>query len=370
MTAGKEYGRNEKDLVYLLKCALNGIPADVQRVSGMDLDAVYEAAKNHMVSAAAAFALESAGIKNPQFSTAMASSIRKAIAYDYERKRIVEAFTAHSIRYMLLKGCVLQSYYPRYGMREMIDNDILVDASRMDDIQKIMQDLGYEPEQTGLWKSIDVSYTKKPFFHFEMHTSLFEQDINRSVYEYYEHVWDRLKADGCAYRFTDEDFYCYLCAHDSKHYRTTGITLRSAMDIYIFLRRKDKLDLPRIEEELQKTGILSYEQKMRRLAFSLFGGEEMTPESETLLGEILSSAEKTRTQNRIEKHVDEQGRLAYTLHRIFLPMESIRTHYPLFYEHKALLVFLPVYRLWRGATKRRSVLKEELSALFKRTRKK
>ena len=362
--AGKVYGKNEKDLVYLLECALNGIQADVNRISTMDLDAVYETAQKHMVSAAAAIALENAGTKNPRFSAALASSLRRTIAYDYERKRIFACLADHRIRYMPLKGSVIQFDYPRYGMREMIDNDILVDAARTDDVQTIMENLGYERKETGLWKSTDVSYTKKPFFNFEMHASLFEQDD--PLYSCYENVWNKLIADGCAYSFRDEDFYCYLCAHDYKHYSTTGTSLRSLMDVYVFLSGKTGLDMLYMEEELRKTGILSYEQRMRSLAFTLFGQEEMTQDSEALLEEILLSAVRSRSQNRIEKNISGQGKLNYTLHRIFLPLETVRTHYPFFYEHRSMLAFLPVYRLWRGVTKRRGVLKDELRALFGR----
>ena len=47
-----------KDLIYLLSCAVHETAPDPQRCASMDLPSVYRLAEEHMLSAAAAFALE------------------------------------------------------------------------------------------------------------------------------------------------------------------------------------------------------------------------------------------------------------------------------------------------------------------------
>ena len=48
----------------------------------MDLDAVYALASKHMLSAAAAMALESAGLKDERSSKAIGSAMRRAVIFD------------------------------------------------------------------------------------------------------------------------------------------------------------------------------------------------------------------------------------------------------------------------------------------------
>ena len=69
--------RSAESLVYLVSCAVNGAVPDAGRVSAMDLKAVYDTAGRHMLRAAAAAALSSAGVRDPDFTEAYAKAVRK-----------------------------------------------------------------------------------------------------------------------------------------------------------------------------------------------------------------------------------------------------------------------------------------------------
>ena len=131
-----------REVIYLVSCVLNERIPDAARVDAMDLGEVYRAASNHSLAVLAATALESAGVRDDAFVQAKGKAIRKAVLFNLERAAILEKLEAAGIWYMPLKGAILQDYYPDLGLRQMSDNDILVDLSRMDDIKAVMAGLG------------------------------------------------------------------------------------------------------------------------------------------------------------------------------------------------------------------------------------
>lgn len=79
-------------------------------------------------------------------------------------------------------------------IREMTDNDILVDSSRMDEVVQIMKRLGYSGGE--YQKDHDVVFTKPPSLVFEMHNRLFcRKKIWKSIFRF----------------FTDINSYYLLC---------------------------------------------------------------------------------------------------------------------------------------------------------------
>ena len=149
-----------------------------------------------------------------------------------ERAAILEKLEEAGIWYMPLKGSVLKDLYPRYGMRQMADNDILIDASRAEDVKSIMQSLGFTTECFGM-SNHDI-YHKPPVSNFEIHTALFGLSHEEKIYVYYRDVNSRLiKDEGkrCGWHFTPEDFYVYITAHEYKHFSGGGTGLRSFLDV-------------------------------------------------------------------------------------------------------------------------------------------
>ena len=226
------------DLVYLAACAVNGQVPEKSRTEGMDLSLVYEAAQNHKLAAAAGMALESAGIRNGAFVQAVAKAMRKNALLDADRAELTRKLEEAGIWYMPLKGAILKDLYPRFGMREMADNDILVDATRAQDVGRIMQELGFEVKETG--KGHHDEYTKPPVSNFEIHRMLFSGLDSEPCHLYYREMEKRLipDKDGSFGRhFSTDDLYLYLTAHEYKHYRHGGTGIRSLLDTYVFLRK-------------------------------------------------------------------------------------------------------------------------------------
>lgn len=362
------YTKEIDDLIYLLSCAVNETKTDAERVKKMDLDAVYHLALFHSVVSLTAFALGEV-IELPEaFEQAKKKAIRKIALFDIERSRIYTQLDKEKIWHMSLKGIILKDYYPKFGMREMSDNDILCDDGCMEDVRRIMEGFGF---QCTLYEErVDDAYTKSPLV-FEMHRFLFDERESDAFYLYYKGIKEKLlqnPKNEYEYHFTPEDFYVYMVAHEYKHYVLGGMGLRSLLDIYLYLRRwNNELDWQYITRELERINIKEYEQKTRTLANAVFSGAPISePERENLMYYVSSGTFGTSEHaltNRIAKDLtgddSEQSKRKYLKTRLFLPREAIKNRYPFFYKHKFLIPVLHLYRLMKAVfVKPKKVLHE------------
>ena len=204
----EEYRGASESVIYLITCAVKDIVPDRARIDSMDLAKVYEVAVDHKLASAAGMALEKAGVRDERFVKAVALAQRNIALLDAERAVVLEKMEETGIWYMPLKGSVLKNLYPRYGMREMADNDILFDKERGDDLRQIMVGRGFTVENYDNGPH-DI-YLKKPVYNFEMHRTLFSATGRKDLYPYFADVKDRLVLDAgkaFGYHFTDEDFY-------------------------------------------------------------------------------------------------------------------------------------------------------------------
>ncbi len=358
--------QNSADLIYLLTAAVNGLAPDPQRLKTMDMGAIADMADRQMLSAAAAYALESAGAKDSRLFRDRDMAIRKTMILDAERARVLAALEAAGIWYMPLKGVILKDFYPQFGMRQMSDNDILFDGSRTDDLAEIMQRLGFTPASAE--KNHHVKFYKPPVSNFEMHTQLIGEADEPDLARYYRNVKERLIKDpdnAFGWHFSPEDFYVYLIAHEFKHSRRSGTGLRSLLDVYVFLRREGAgLDRAYIARELQKCGTEDFEEQSRGLAQKLFAAFDpaLTEEEEERLGFFLASGAFGTKDQRVLRGVERKGKTRYIMGRIFLPMEKVKAFFPFFYRHRLLLPFLPLYRVLRRGNRAKS----EIRTLMKR----
>ncbi len=355
------------DLIYLVSCAVQESVPDRSRVEAMDLAALYTAADRHMLTAAAAYALESAGVHDPAFTQAQAKAMRKLALMDTDMAAIFAEMDAAGIWHMPLKGAVLKDYYPQFGMREMSDHDILFDAGRAEDVKRIMEGLGFHTEEYGAMHH-DV-YFKEPVSNFEMHRQLIGPGLYKKLYEYYRDVESRLLGEGYEKHLSPEDFYLYLTAHEYKHYMDMGTGLRSLLDTCVVLQNEE-LDMAYVTGEAEKMGIAEFEALNRSLARRLFSGEALTAEEDETLQNILNSGVYGSRVFAVQRRLSGfgYGKLRYTLERFLEPLNknswnyrNLSFEFPLFYKYKILLPLLPFYRVLLRLFSGR--LKAELKAL-------
>lgn len=353
-----------EDLIYLLSCAVNSVVPEAERVKGMDLAALCREAKRHMLSSVVAFALESAGVQDQEFVLEQAKAVRKMAIMDAEQVQILNCFEEAGIWYLPLKGAVLKSLYPAYGMRQMSDRDILVDPSRMADVRTIMEELGFTSEHFGMFHH--DSYLKPPVSNFEMHHHLFRAIEGKQLVDYYADVKSRLlKDEGNAFgwHFSPEDFYVHLTAHEYKHHVGGGTGLRSLLDTYVYLKTVD-LDMAYVTAEAEKLGIASFERENRELAQALFNGKERTEAEQNLLHRFVRSGTYGSPEFTAENQLAEKGRWRYFFSRLTLPYDVMRDAFPVLKKAPFLYPVVWVYRLGAAVVLRGGNVKKQVSAML------
>ena len=385
------------DLVYLISCAVNSVVPEKEIIEKMQLRDVYAMSKFHNLSAMACMALESS---YPQLVTSFPDmelmkkwqeqknlAIRKSILFDLERARLYDFLDSQGIWYVPLKGIILKDYYPKAGMRQMSDNDILFDASCADKVRDWFMENGYTTEIFG--KGAHDSYHKLPVYNFEMHTSLFAEGHDPLWVEYYTDIKERNfpDADGSMrYHFSNEDFYIYSTLHACKHYRGSGIGLRSLVDTCLYNRAKQEtLDRGYIEAELKKLKADQFEQISRELGEKLYSKpwhctvsqirESFSEKEQQMLDYLLFSGTYGTKENNIihnlRKQQSQDGKIhistkiRYCFRRVFPEMSYYRDHFPFIYRHKYFIPFFLVYRCVVRISDHGSELWKEIKTVWK-----
>ena len=351
-------------MIYLVSCAVHQTVPDAARVRDMNLEEVYRTADSQLLAAAAASALEAAGINDPAFRQARAKAIRKTALMDAEMQALFNRLDGAGIWYMPLKGTVVKDYYPVYGMRQMADRDILIDAGRATDVRRIMEELGFTTQSFGTGNH-DV-YFKEPVCNFEIHRSLFGHVHDPKLRAYYQNVDERLiPCAGQERRFSPEDLYVYVIAHEYKHYVAGGSGLKSVLDTYVLLR-KEALDMRYVAAETEKLGVRSFEERNRSLALHLFDGAALTEEDQKMLAYILASGTYGTMEHFVENGIAEKGRWKFFLSRLSLPREVMASMYPVLKKAPFLYPFFWTYRLVHALLFRRGTVRYQLKAALTR----
>ena len=356
-----------KDIAYLSACMINGSAPDAQRVGGMDIAVLYKLASAHLLTGIVGYALEEAGIDDPDFSRGKAKAIRKVALFDVERKTVLDELDKAGIWHMKLKGCVLETLYPKIGMRQMADNDILYDRTRCEDVRHIMESLGFKAVNYVHDDYNHDQYQKKPVFNFEMHRALFSPGADDAIFKYYEDIKSRMIPDednALSFHLSDEDFYVYIIAHEYKHYSGGGTGLRSLLDTYVCLKKLD-LDMDYIASETDRMGLREFEEQNRLLALHLFDGLTLSDEDQAMLEYILCSGTYGTLYHSVRNEIEKKGRWGYLRSRLTLPYDVMKTRYTVLEKLPVLYPFCWVHRILHGfVTNRKVVMYQVKTALF------
>lgn len=379
--------KEHKALYHLMACALHGTVPDAATLEQADMNEVFRLAHRHMISAmAASAALKTAApadglVERMRFD--LDAAVYRAAMMDDERTRLYAHMDGAGIRYLPLKGILMQELYPEYGMREMTDNDILFDETYREPLRAFFLENGYEEEEKSA--PHHDSYHKAPFYNFEMHVALFNPKEPPALYAYYADVWDRAIPDGggsLGCHLSPEDFYLYILAHAYKHYIITGTGLRTLADIYVCGRRLT-LDRAYVDRELDTLGMRTFEKTVCELAEILFGSPDdasaceraLTDEYARHLDYFMRSGmngsadtEVERLLRRLRSGSDQPTpslRRRYILARLFPPAGYLYAAYPFFERHRLLTPFMYLIRVGSVLTGKRRRIAAELEALRK-----
>lgn len=350
---------------YLAGCALHGM---IPECAPQNLDELYKFCKFHSVTSMVAMALEEIWKSAPADESQMQcwrqardKAIRKNILLNAERQRILEYLESIGCWYMPLKGSLLQFDYPKFGMRQMSDNDILFDEAFQEQIHDHMIGQGYEAEV--YQKGNHDAYMRKPVYHFEMHKSLFMNSMASEFSSYYRDIKKKIKKDAdndFGFHFSVDDFYIYMVIHAYKHYLYSGIGIRNLLDVYVYLNRhREEMDWEYVNSEMQKIGAFHFEQECRNLSEKLFAVPQADPglsDSEMGILEIYFSSgtygtSQAAVENALRSQENRSGKVSkirYLLRRLFPSVQYMIDMEPRLEKKRWLIPLAYIRRLFRG----------------------
>lgn len=388
------------DMLYLVQCGMNAIVPDPERIAKMDLEKVYARSKNQSLEALTYMALESLIKANPQSSIpdetqvlpkwkdAKNKSIARKLMMDVAREELFAFLEEQGIWHVSLKGILLFHLYPKYGMRQMSDNDILFDPAFRQEVHDWFVEQGYEVKS--FCEGNHDEYHKKTVYHFEMHVALFPEDLNVPFGGYYLDIKEKLLAvpgKRFEYCMSDEDFYLYILAHEYKHYSYSGTGIRSLLDLAVYNNAKKNMDRRYLEKELDTMGLSAFESEMRETAQKVLDPkavgstlvEQLSEKEKKLLNELLFNGTYGTKQkywkSQILREQPDAERISvrvkarYLIRRLFPDRAYMKRwcerYSPFFWKHRWLMPAAPVWRIIKRSTKQGKELKEELDGVRK-----
>lgn len=265
---------------YLIKLIRNVI--NKEEISpapqGIDWQSFIDLAKKQQVYSVIADALESLDIPEKQkqeLTVYSQNELLRILAMKSEFEEIEQELNEKEIKYMLLKGSVLKSYYPKEKMRQMSDMDILYDSAKADVVMSVMKKRGYALVSSG---DHSDDYMKKPFYTFEFHHDLFDEDSDFNPD--FSFVWENANKDKVKkYKFnmSINDLYLHTVTHMYKHYLLGGFGIRFLCDVYLILKKDgNDIDFNYVSKKLEDFGIQEFEADVKNLAFNVFDNSELT----------------------------------------------------------------------------------------------
>lgn len=372
-----------RDFLTFTVCTINDAEYDGEFIRSVDYDALWKISRRQKMSSLLSFAVcrcpDIREISGDGFyekcEKHKMQQIRKAVLFDEERAEILSLLEEKGIWYLPLKGILLQKFYPEYGMREMVDNDILYDKTRASDLIRLMEERGYEHKF--LNGSPHDSFYKDPFFNFEFHRQLFTA-YREKEQEYYSNISRYMVKDSdnkYGYHFSDEDCYVYLIGHAYKHYIDGEAGLRSLVDAYLFRNNSD-LNMSYIQEQLGSLGLDEFESKLRRCGDDLFSKGSAGLESEEAefiqnLCETIfyGGLNETGVSRKVLLNTNAAtgfGKKAeYIICRLFPKRSLMRELFPVLNTRPYLLPFIYIYKIARGLIKYPARKYKELRLILK-----
>ena len=340
--------RETEYLLHLVVCSLGEkVPKEAQ---GVDFCALFELAKEQELFCLINDLVQSLSFVPEEakqlFRNHTLSEKSRMIALGAQRNILFSKLSESKIKHMPLKGLILKDYYPKESMRQMSDNDILIDETKRAEAAGIMNALGYKPFDT---TQNSDDFFKEPYYTFELHRSLFDAEAEYSPG--FENIWQNaIKDDNNEYLYhmNKNDVYVYSVCHMYKHYIKFCCGLRFLVDNYLFLEKEENnLDWNYINSRLEEYGISDYENQVRRLSESVFKEKELSEEEKRLLRHFTDFGIFGDDEGKILQQYSASGR-GYYLRRLFPKKADMLFNYPILEKKPYLMPFMLVHRFFKG----------------------
>ena len=339
----------------------------------MTLEELYAYQKDQDVSNMAYVALKKLGYKAAELSSFAEDyklNVLREARFELAGQQVFDAFEKAGIDFLPLKGALLKNLYPNPALRTFTDIDIYV-GDKIGEAEKVLFELGYE--KTGAEDHNDVSYTKKPSIHIELHRDLFPDDYDFEGYfdEPFKHT-ELKDGYGHFHVYRTDDFFIHVLCHLYKHFTFGGCGLRQYLDIYV-MTKKLGLDLEYISSELESFGMSGFLETTLTLNRFFFDGEKPTEETVEIADFVLNNTTFGSADIRLVLDYDKGhgekrsmwGNIMYFADRWQLKYSQMKLRYRFLKYLPFLLPFCWIHRFFAALLFRRNVIKSSVNDVGK-----
>lgn len=262
----------------------------------------------------------------------------------------MDKLEAMGVRHMPLKGYIVKNFYPSPDMRTMGDLDLLIDSERCDEVVKAFEADGF----TFCGEGDLHSNVERGNAYIEFHRSMVDEE-HKTLSQYYADGFSRAKlSEGYSFRYelSKEDMYIFLIAHVAKHYRYSGTGIRSLLDLYVYRKACNDLDLDYINRETEKLGLVVFRQKIEAIAddwySGLFNGEYNSVSAYIVSGGVYGVT-NSDIENSFIGEISgnlKSNKLKLWLRTVFPGKELMTIRYPVLKKVIWLLPFFWIVRFF------------------------
>lgn len=339
-----------KILITIIKSAITKTPL-TNFDENIDYDALFKLSSSHDLVPLTSEGLFKSGLL-PQNETGNNFKIIQKMALaqfakmEIERNKLIQLFTEHKIPFILLKGSVLNKYYPEKYLRTQGDIDILVPCDRYDDASYVLTDI--MDCQKGRKGTHDITFKTQQGIHIELHFSL--DGINENVENILNTVWEyTTPTDDNPYKLTmSNDFFMfYHVIHMAKHFKAGGIGIKAFLDFWI-IKQKINFSEEKLMSLLEKANTVEFYEGISKLSCVWFSGDEHTSFSKDLENFVLNAGVFGTIETNVAlSQIEKGGKLKHLTSRVFLTKKQMASYYPNSKKYPYLLPYYQAKRWFR-----------------------
>ncbi|MBQ7580060.1 MAG: nucleotidyltransferase family protein [Clostridia bacterium] len=323
-----------KESSFVIECigsSLKNVPLDSGLFDGVDLEKVYRIALSHRVIGLVFGALKPHRDKIPselfeKMSSHNKMMIMSSVARNNSMAEVSEALSKNGIRFLFLKGAVIQNLYPEKYMRYSTDTDVLVEEKDYEKTYPLLKELSYKFDSQN-----DKHYVfwKKPYVCVEIHKKLVSDN------GFFDRVWDNVNEETGVLVMAKEFELTYLLYHMAQNLvKTGGVGIHSVTDVYLYLKTHERsLDKGLFEEYLRETGLTGFFESIKTLGEMWFDGKDCEEFYSTLTDYIISAGRSGDPSKVASGKIDSAsplivGKTKFLLSKLFLPYNDLKKIYP------------------------------------------
>lgn len=271
-------------------------------------------------------------------------------------------FNENKIDHIYLKGSRLKKIYPESHMRAMGDIDILI---RKQDLQKVHEIFANKGIICTDRSTQHDGFELKNQVRIEIHPSIY-RDFNLAYESLFIEAWDyAVHVNDHVYELPHEYELVYLLYHLAKHMHSSGVGIRSVLDIGIYLRTyKKDLNQDLLISYLEQSSLHQFFKSMVYLNYKYFDmcdikvwimDYKLDDNFFEILTEYLAVSGihgKGKNFNEFaprmaSNKLQSKNKFSFIISLIFPDIESVKNMYPFVKKYPILLPFGWIRRWFR-----------------------